>query len=179
LLRLDLEDVPGIYPLQVPLYIDRRAAADRDKPKVSELATEIVTADSNAVVISNGVDDQIARVITFQKAKGQNDLKNNNIFVILTNLAPAQYARLNVVGQWLHIPDIIPMYYEDQINQAVGRNRGFRDNGATETAIIASHRLYRTVLDRIGAIRGATRVQMFKVMQRPWVRRGPPLKASS
>jgi hypothetical protein len=69
LLRLDLEDVSGIYPLQVPLYIDRRAAADRGKPKVSELATEIVTADSNAVVISNGVEDQVERVITFQKAK--------------------------------------------------------------------------------------------------------------
>ena len=119
LLRLDLDHVPGIYPISVPLYIDRRAAADRSNPKVSKLAREIVTADSNAIVISNGVEDQVERVITFQKAKGQNDLKTKNIFVILTNLAPEQYARLNVVGQWLNIPDIIPMYYEDQINQAV------------------------------------------------------------
>jgi hypothetical protein len=168
LLRLDLDNVPGIYPVQVPLYIDRRAAADRVKPKVSELAQEIVSADPHAIVISNGVDDQVKRVITFQKAKGQNDLQNKNIFIILTNLAPAQYAQLNVVGQWLNVPDIIQLYYEDQINQAVGRNRGFRDNGATQTAIIASHRLYRNVLDQIGAIRGATRTQMYKVVQRPW-----------
>jgi hypothetical protein len=155
LLRLDLNDVPGIY-----------AAADRKSPKVSELA-KIVTADSNAVVISNGVGDGIERIITFQKAKVQNGLQNKNIFVILTNLSPAQYAKLNV-GQWLHIPDIIPLYYEDQINQAVGRNRGFRDNGATKTAIITSNRLYRNVLDKIGAVRGATRTQMHKVIQKPW-----------
>jgi hypothetical protein len=95
-------------------------------------------------------------------------LQTNNIFVILTNLSPAQYAKLKVVKQWLHIPDIIPLYYEDQINQAVGRNRGFRHNGATKTAIIASNRLYRNVLDKIGAVRGATRTQMYKVSQRPW-----------
>jgi hypothetical protein len=125
-------------------------------------------ADSNAIIISNGVDDGIDRVITFQKAKGQNGLQSKNIFVILTNLAPAQYAKLNVVGQWLHIPDIIPLYYEDQVNQAVGRNRGFRDNGATKTVIIASNRLYRNVLDKIGANRGATRTQMYKVSQKQW-----------
>jgi hypothetical protein len=79
LLRLELDDVPAIYPIQVPLYIDRRAAADRKSPKVSELATEIVGADANTVVISNGVDDQVERVITFQKAKGQNGLQNKNI----------------------------------------------------------------------------------------------------
>ena len=168
-LRLDLDDVPGIYPVQVPLYIDALATADRKSPKVSELAREIVSADSNAVVISNGGDDEVERVITFQKVKGQNGLQNKKyIFVILNNLSPAQYAKLNVVGQWLNIPDIIALYYEDQINQAVGRNRGFRDNGATKTVIIASNRLYRSVLHKIGAIRGATCTQMYKVSQRPW-----------
>jgi hypothetical protein len=67
----------------------------------------------------------------------------------MTFLAPEQYAKLNVVGQWLHIPDVIALYYEDQINQAVGRNRRFRDNAATETIIIASYRLYKNIIEKV------------------------------
>ena len=175
LIRVELDDVPGIYPVAVPLYIDKRAAADRKALRVSELAAEIVAADLNAVVISNGVTG-VDRVITFQKAKGQNDLREKNIFVIVNNLAPEQYARLNVIGQWLGIPNIISLYYGDQINQAVGRNRGFREssNGETKTAIITSHRLYKNVIQNIGSNGGTTRVQMFKTAQKPFG--GPPDK---
>jgi hypothetical protein len=31
-----------------------------------------------------------------------------------------------VVGQWLEVPEVINVHYQDQINQAVGRNTGFR-----------------------------------------------------
>jgi len=42
---------------------------------------------------------------------------------------PVAELELNVLGQWLGRPDIIRMHYEDEINQAVGRNKGFRDQG--------------------------------------------------
>jgi hypothetical protein len=89
LVRLDLDHLPGLYPIQVPIYIDKRSVADRHQPKVSQLAREIVDADANAVVISNGVVG-VERVLTFQKSKGMNDLNDKNIYVILTPLAPEQ-----------------------------------------------------------------------------------------
>jgi hypothetical protein len=169
LVRVELDHVPGIYPISVPLYIDKRAAADRKVPKVSELAAEIIASDPNAFVISNGVKD-VDRVITFQKAKGQNDLREKNVFVIVNNFAPEQYARLNIIGQWLGIPNIISLYYGDQINQAVGRNRGFREspNRDTRTVIITSNRLYKNVIQNIDSNGGTTRVRMLKTAQNPF-----------
>ena len=46
----------------------------------------------------------------------------------MTCLSPTKYAELNVIGRWLSIPNIIPTYYQDQINQAVGRKTGFRQS---------------------------------------------------
>ncbi len=91
------------------------------------MAKEICEANPNAVVIADGVKGN-DRVLTFQSAKGVNGLEEKDIYIILTNLAPAKYEELNVLGQWLEMPDIIQTYYQDQINQAVGRNRGFRQS---------------------------------------------------
>jgi hypothetical protein len=59
-----------------------------------------------------------------------------------------KFAELNVIGQWLGIPDVIDRHYDDQLNQAVGRNRGFRlsDKRATTTQVITSPRLWQKVL---------------------------------
>jgi hypothetical protein len=167
LVRLDLDDLPGMYPIQVPIYIDGRAVADRHQPKVSHLAEEIVDADANAVVISNGVVG-VDRVLTFQKSKGMNDLNDKNIFIILTNLAPEQYAELNVIGQWLNITDVISLFYEDQINQSVGRNRGFRQSLThdTKTVVVASNRLYKNVMQTLE--NGAGRTRLYQIDQKPW-----------
>ena len=61
-----------------------------------------------------------------------------DISIVLTCLNPEKFAELNVIGQWLGIIDVIDRHYDDQLNQAVGRNRGFRlsDKRATTTQVI-------------------------------------------
>jgi hypothetical protein len=87
-------------------------------------------------------------VLTFQRMKGQNGFADKDISIILTCLNPEKFAELNVIGQWLGIPDVIDRHYDDQLNQAVGRNRGFRlsDKRSTTTQVITSPRLWQQVL---------------------------------
>lgn len=68
----------------------------------------------------------------------------------MTNLAPAKYAELNVLGQWLGRTDVIALHYQDQIDQAVGRNRGFRQASTeTKTVVVTSLRLWKSVLKEL------------------------------
>ena len=127
LIVLDLNTAGDLFPIEVPLVTDNRAAADRSgKPKITALAGEILGANPNAILIANGVEGSDPRIKTFQRAKGLNGLNDRDIYVIVTCISPDQYAELNVVGGWLEMPDVIQRYYEDQISQAVGRNTGFR-----------------------------------------------------
>jgi hypothetical protein len=148
--KLALDQVPPIYPVKIPVQFDRRAAADRhDGNRISALATEIVADNENGLVIADGVGG-VERVVTFQKMKGQNGFASRDISIILTCLNPEKFAELNVMGQWLGVGDVIDRYYDDQLNQAVGRNRGFRlsDQRPTATRVITSSRLWQQVLRR-------------------------------
>ena len=133
LFRLALDDVPGVYPIHVPLFLDARARADRKDGMqgVSALAAEIAAADPDAIVISDGVSG-VPNVYTFQSMKGLNGLERKNLYIILTWLAPDKYVELNVLGQWLGCGRVIEQHYQDQINQAAGRNRGSVGGGAGE-----------------------------------------------
>jgi hypothetical protein len=167
LISFSMPNVPGIHPIRVPVVLDPRAGADQvDKVKVSMLAKEICDANPNAIVIADGAKG-VDRVLTFQSAKGRNGLEKNDVYVILTNLAPAMYEELNVLGQWLGIPDVISMFYQDQINQAVGRNTGFRlsTQRATRTVVITSKRFYASV---IKALDPKGRVQLYLCDQKHW-----------
>jgi hypothetical protein len=127
-----------LFPIEVDLFTDRRASTRKSE----ELASEILDANPNAFVICNGVKKQDDRILTFQKAKGANHLKDKDIYIIVTHLNPDHYAQLNVISQWLGIPDVIQLYYRDLISQAVGRNAGFRDTGNNrKTVVIASPKL--------------------------------------
>jgi hypothetical protein len=77
---------------------------------------------------------------TFQGMKGQNGFADKDISIILTCLNPEKFAELNVIGQWLGIHDVIDRHYDDQLNQAVGRNRGFHlsDKRSTKTQVITA-----------------------------------------
>jgi hypothetical protein len=87
----------SLYPIKIPLFIDARARADRDqKPGVTQLAKEIVGANPDAVVIANGTKGNVEGVQTFQGCKGRNDLIHKDIYIVVTHLAPDQYAELNV-----------------------------------------------------------------------------------
>jgi len=102
-LAVDFTHIPG-----VPLWRDPRAAAYRsaDDRRVSELTQEILDADANAVVITDGIKNTLdavyrSRVLTFQAAKGRNGLETNNIYVIVTCPAPAVFQRLTLWGSGL------------------------------------------------------------------------------
>jgi hypothetical protein len=166
LIPLRLDQMPDIYPIKVPVFIDTRASADRPGvPKVSAIAREIMNSNGNAVVVSDGVDENIG-AMSFQRMKGRNDLADKDVYIILTSLAVEVYARLNVIGQWLGIPDIVGLHYQGLINQAVGRNTGFRQRDGTKTVVICSHRLWDPVISKLNL--SHPRVLLYKVAQRPW-----------
>lgn len=161
--RVPLDDMPGIYPIKIPTFLDRRA----QKREIKALAQEITSSNRNAMVISDMVGD-VPGVMTFQSMKGINELAANDVYIVVTCLSPPKYAELNVIGRWLGIPNIIQNYYQDQINQAVGRNTGFRQSRAreTKTALVASRRLWRSVLSRLSDM--APRVQLYEIAGKPW-----------
>ncbi|QDM24774.1 hypothetical protein FNL56_00365 [Tardiphaga sp. vice304] len=85
LMRFQLDNLPGVYPLRIPLSYDNRAKAT----SVTELAAEINERDPNAVVIADGLGKMKgARAMSFQAMKGLNSLAHNNIAVIVQHLAP-------------------------------------------------------------------------------------------
>ena len=92
-----------------------------------------------------------------------NGLEANDVYIVVTCLSPAKDAELNVIGRWLEIPNIIQLYYQDQINHAVGRNRGFRQssNCETKTVLITSRLLWKSVLS--GLLNSASRVQLYEI----------------
>jgi hypothetical protein len=146
--RLDLE-ADGVFPVHVPVVFDSRARADWNgkKPGVTDLALSIAANDPNAIVIANGVSKISPQILTFQRMKGLNGLEGRNIYIVLTWLPPQKYAELNVLSQWLGSETTIYEYHQDQINQAVGRNRGFRQSDEeTTTIIIASRGLWNGFL---------------------------------
>jgi hypothetical protein len=125
---IDADNIPSIYPVQVPVIFDHRA----NKKRIGSLAKEILKENAEAEIIADMVK-KMDRVTTFQGAKGRNDLKERDIYIILTYLNGEKYAELNVIGQWLRIPNIIELHYQDLINQSVGRNRGFRQSLTRDT----------------------------------------------
>lgn len=79
---LDLHAECDLFPINVPLITDKRAAADRTgKPKITSLAETIVAQNPNSIVVGNGIDFSDPRVKSFQRAKGLNGLEHNDIFV--------------------------------------------------------------------------------------------------
>ncbi len=117
-------------------YSSSRAAVDRrGQNRISALASEIVAANDNAFVIADGVGG-VERAITFQSMKEQNGFAERDISIVLTCLNPEKFAELN------------DRHYDDQLNQAVGRNRGFRlsNRRSTITRVITTTRLWQQVL---------------------------------
>jgi hypothetical protein len=166
LMVLRLDNMPDVYPIRIPIFLDPRAAADRPgKKKISDLAKEILDTNGNAVVVADGVGDGIG-AMTFQRMKGRNDLADRDVYIMLTSLAPELYARLNVIGRWLGIPDIIGLHYQGLINQAVGRNTGFRQQNGTQTVMICSRRLWNQTISKLNLKH--PRVLLYENRKRPW-----------
>jgi hypothetical protein len=142
LLRLELDNLPGVYPIDVPVVKSKKAKAE----KIQELASEILASSDGTVVIADGlgvVKGERAR--TFQGMKGYNGWPDKDVFIALTFLAPEVYARLNALGLWLRLEDTIAKYYAAQLSQAVGRNTGFRKKPGTKTVVVATDGLLRLI----------------------------------
>ena len=145
------------------MFLDSRAGAR----KVEDLVREIRANDENGVIISNGVETE-NNVYTFQGMKGLNGLETKNIYVIINWFNPDQYAKLNILGQWLGNDEVLLDYYLDQICQAVGRNSGFRDQGA-QASVTMSPSLWKKYLFRLNSV-PASRVRFYEVDKAPWMR---------
>lgn len=143
LCEVRLSDIPGITPIEVPLEIDKRANREGRPKLVNELRSD------GFEVICHGENAAAAGAINFQKAKGRNDLAEKDIAIVLTHYSDTQYARLNAIGMWLGRTDTLLVYRQDQINQSVGRNRGFRLKDGTRTKVISTARVFRQELSRL------------------------------
>lgn len=109
-----------------PEHLRMRRDVRASKTRVRELTLELLSEDHGGfdLVITNEVKN--SRVMNHATTKGRNDLTDKRIATIITYIGPDHYAELNAIGQKYDIEDIIGLFYRDQINQDVGRNRGFR-----------------------------------------------------
>lgn len=163
LLRLDLDNLPGVYPVDVPVVKDKHANAQG----IQKLATEILAYNNRNVVIADrlgGLRGERAR--TFQGMKGYSGWSEENVFVVLTYIHPEVYGRLNAVGRWLELDETIAKYYAAQLSQAVGRNTGFRKRPGTKTVVVASARLLRLIQTKLA--RFAPRVRLQLTTEKHW-----------
>jgi hypothetical protein len=157
LLRLDLDNLPGVYPVDVPVVKNKKARAE----KIQELASEILASGNGTVVIADGLGSMRGeRARTFQGMKGYNGWSDKDVFIALTYLAPEVYARLNALGLWLRLDDTIGKYYAAQLSQAVGRNTGFRKKPGTKTVVVATAGLLRLIQTKLARFAPRVRLQI-------------------
>jgi hypothetical protein len=155
LLRLNLDNLPGLYPVDVPVVKNKKAKAEM----MQELASEILASSDGTVVIADGLGSlRGERARSFQGMKGYNGWPEKDVFIVLTFLAPEVYARLNTLGIWLGLADTITKYYAAQLSQAVGRNTGFRKKRGTKTVVVTTGGLFRLIQTKLA--RFAPRVRL-------------------
>lgn len=155
LLRLTLDNLPGVYPVDVPVIKNKHA----NTQGIKKLATEILSGNNRNVVIADKLAElKGERARTFQGMKGYNGWSDENVFIVLTYIHPEVYGRLNALGQWLQVEDTIAKYYAAQLSQAVGRNTGFRKTPGTKTVVVASAGLLRLMQAKLA--RFAPRVRL-------------------
>lgn len=163
LFKLELDDLPPLYPIYMPVVKDKRARAQQ----IQELAKEILASSDTTVVIADRLGElKGERAMTFQGMKGHNGLSDKDVYIVVTFLAPEVYAELNVLGQWIGQPDTVAKYYAAQISQAIGRNTGFRQHQGTKTAVVISDGLLRLVRPFFKNLR--TRFVLRPVPDRVW-----------
>ena len=111
-------------PDPVQLKVDARA----NKKNIDGLVTDILTDphQNTDLVISDMASG--SNVMSHSRARGSNDLTDQDLASILTFIGEVEYMELNVIGQKYGIENVIKASYLDRYNQAAGRNRGLRGN---------------------------------------------------
>ncbi|OSI60501.1 hypothetical protein BSZ15_02010 [Bradyrhizobium canariense] len=157
LLSLRLDNLPGIYPVAVPLVKSPKASARR----VQELASEVLISSNRNVVIADGLGSlKGERARTFQGMKGYNGWADEDVYIVLTYIHPERYGRLNALRQWLQVDDTVIKYYAAQLSQAVGRNTGFRKRPGTRTVVVASAGLLRLIQTKLALFAPRVRLEV-------------------
>lgn len=157
LLQLNLDDLPGVYPVDVPIVKNKDANAQG----IQKLAKDILASNDRNVVIADRLNElKGERARTFQGMKGYSGWSDENVFVVLTHIHPEVYGRLNAVGRWLRLDDTIAKYYAAQLSQAVGRNTGFRKRPGTKTVVVASAGLLRLIQAKLARFAPRVRLQL-------------------
>jgi len=137
--------------VHVPVSINPSARAK----DVQELTRAILSSNANAAVIADGLGELKGdRAKSYLGMKGYNDFANNDVYSVVTYLAPEVYARLNVLGQWIGQSDPIAQHYLAQISQAIGRNTAFRQKAGTKTVIVTSGGLLRLIRNDLERLNG-------------------------
>ncbi len=130
---------------KIPLHLDPRAAKDRDDTaKLSALIDDIKAKYPSSRIITNGAGNHEG-TITHVSAKGSNDLKGFDLFTILQYLNPNLYARLCLIASEFEVSNVIELFYQDELFQSIGRNRGMRRDmvAAGLHKVVMSARLYK------------------------------------
>ena len=143
---ITLDDIPELFPIRIPVQIDPRAATSRKNALVRDL-----NARGYEVIADKAVE-----AINFQSMKGRNDLSDSDLAIVPNFLHPDEYAQLNAIGVWLNIPEITSLHHQDQINQAVGRSKGFRDRGK-RVVVICTNKFWKSELSKLKG----SRVQLY------------------
>ncbi|UTS82232.1 hypothetical protein OL67_003336 [Phaeobacter piscinae] len=125
-------------------YIKLRREKGASKKGIGGLVRDMLDNGADHI-ITDMANNASVNVSTHISSRGRNDLQDKNIRTILTFLAKDEYARLNVIAQRFGVSDIYHLHYRDRLNQAVGRNRGLRQNFETpcEHEVVVSPTLYR------------------------------------
>ena len=101
-------------------------------------------------VIANGAAS-VPNTITYVSAKGRNDLADEDLLQIANFAAPVgEYDVLQVVNRVYSINNAIRLRHVDLINQAAGRNQGYRDTGmACRHWLVISTELWDLILPEL------------------------------
>jgi hypothetical protein len=91
-------------------------------------------------VISNKTEGA-PETITHESAKGLNHLATRDIVSVLLHVGPEQFEQLEAINAYCGTKTAIRMYHVDQLNQSLGRNKGFRAQGA-EHRVVMTHGLF-------------------------------------
>ncbi|MEM9477436.1 MAG: hypothetical protein AAGA71_19260 [Pseudomonadota bacterium] len=88
------------------------------------------------VICNNGGALEEYRTLT--KAKGANDIANTDVLHIANFIPPAQYSELQAINAVFGLSQAIRLWHIDQINQAAGRNLGYRYTGQRHLLVLQS-----------------------------------------
>ncbi len=112
---------------QIEVYRLNNVQSKKNQETIKTMRDHLDRPD--LLVIANGVAST-PNTITHVSAKGRNDMADQDLLQIANFAAPVgEYDELQVVNRVYGLNNAIRLRHVDLINQAAGRNQGYRDTG--------------------------------------------------